>query len=105
MVMMMMYASQKVFFLTSIQFSLPSYTFILRLSKNTNLSKAEDHECSKPPLVVDIPKGYIFYVAVALKDTNGYLSLWSQLITVEKAIGKILFCASFWLKLWSLNVD
>lgn len=66
------------------------------------MSDAEVHECTKPPLVVDnLDAGIIYFAAVALQDANGYLSLWSQLIRVEKPIGKrILFFMPFLFILW-----
>lgn len=64
-----------------------NYTYILRLSRNMDMTDSETHECSKPPLLVDtLAAGIIYYAAVALKDSNGYLSLWSQTIRLEKPI-------------------
>lgn len=68
-----------------------SYTYVLQVSKNMDMTDAEAHECTKPPLVVDtLDVGIIYHVAVALKDANGYLSLWSQTIRVEKPMGKMI---------------
>lgn len=78
-----------------------SYSYILRLSKNEDMSDPETHECSKPPLLVDtITPGIIYYAAVALKDSTGYLSPWSQPIRLEKSIGKrIILFTPIWFAL------
>ena len=55
------------------------------------MTDAEVYECTKPPLMVDtLQKGKVYYVAVALKDADGYLSQWSQHLSIEKPIGTVL---------------
>ncbi|XP_071524036.1 sortilin-related receptor-like isoform X2 [Panulirus ornatus] len=65
-----------------------NFTFVLYLSKNSDMSDAFMYECAHPPLVVNnVSSGIIYYAAVALKDADGYLSPNSQLIRFEKPIG------------------
>lgn len=50
------------------------------------------HEVAKPPFVVDMDTldvGMVYYADVALKDADGYLSERSQVLRIERPIGKI----------------
>ncbi|KAK8747660.1 hypothetical protein OTU49_016520, partial [Cherax quadricarinatus] len=67
---------------------LTNCSYVLYIARARNMSKASTYECAKPPLVINsLSLGIIYYAAVAIKDSHGYLSPRSQLIRVEKPLG------------------
>ena len=68
------------------------------------MTDAVAHECTKPPLVLTgLDPGTIYHVAAALKDADGYLSQWSQHLSIEKPIGNTIILV--WLYFSSINTN
>ena len=53
------------------------------------MTDVSEKEVKSPPHVLDLSPGVLYYVYVAIKDRDGYMSLNSTVIRAESSIGKL----------------